>query len=129
MNDTKFTGRTTADIELKVTPAGKNVCNFSLAVKRPYTKDTTDFLDMVAWGKTAEILAKYVSKGDMILITKASAQTRTWKAQDGTNRKQVEFVVEEFEFMPKQQTEQTGGAYSGNDVELEEMTTDDDIPF
>jgi single-strand DNA-binding protein len=49
MNSVKFLGRTTSDIELKRTDRGKSVATFSLAVKRPFTKDTTDFFNVVAW--------------------------------------------------------------------------------
>lgn len=133
MNSVVITGRTTSDIELKVTPSGKNVTSFSLAVKRPYTKDEVDFLDFQAWGNTAELLSKYVKKGDMIGV-RGRVQTRTWKAQDGSNRKATEIVAEEIEFLSKKQdgsqtNGQTSGAYSGNDVEYEQMTNDDDLPF
>ena len=134
MNSVVITGRTTSDIELKVTQSGKNVTSFTLAVKRPYTKDEVDFLDFQAWGNTAERLSKYVKKGDMIGV-RGRVQTRTWKAQDGSNRKATEIVAEEVEFLsPKKQdgsqtNGQTSGVYSGNDVEYEQMTNDDDLPF
>lgn len=124
MNLGLFTGRTTSDIELKATPSGKSVATFSLAVKRPYTKDTTDFLDMVAWNKTAETLAKFVKKGHAIAISKSHIETRTWKDQDGKNRKVTEVVVEEFEFLEKKTSE-----HSETTVGYVELSDDEELPF
>lgn len=124
MNLALFTGRTTSDIELKATPSGKSVATFSLAVKRPYTKDTTDFIDMVAWNKTAETLAKYVKKGHAIAISKSHLETRTWKDQEGKNRKVTEVVVEEFEFLEKKTSE-----HSETTVGYVELTDDEELPF
>ena len=124
MNLALFTGRTTSDIELKATPSGKSVATFSLAVKRPYTKDTKDFIDMVAWNKTAETLAKYVKKGHAIAISKSHLETRTWKDQEGKNRKVTEVVVEEFEFLEKKTSE-----HSETTVGYVELTDDEELPF
>lgn len=124
MNLGLFTGRTTSDIELKATPSGKSVATFSLAVKRPYTKDTTDFIDMVAWNKTAETLAKYVKKGHAIAISKSHIETRTWKDQECKNRKVTEVVVEEFEFLEKKTSE-----HSETTVGYVELTDDEELPF
>ena len=124
MNTAILIGRTTADIELKTTPQGKSVVSFSLAVKRPYTKDTTDFIDMVAWNKTAETLAQYVKKGHAIAISKGHIETRTWKDQEGKNRKATEVVVEEFEFLEKKTSEpaQTTPGF-------EEISTEEELPY
>ena len=124
MNTVILTGRTTSDIELKTTPQGKSVVSFSLAVKRPYSKDTTDFIDMVAWNKTAETLSQYVKKGQAIAISKSHIETRTWKDQEGKNRKSTEVVVEEFEFLEKKTSEP-----SQTTPGFVEITEDEDLPF
>lgn len=81
MNNVSISGRTTKDIELRHTQSGVPVCSFSVAVDRPGVKDTTDFLDCVAWRKSAEFANKYFHKGDRI------AQFRVVKSQP-----QLEFV-------------------------------------
>ena len=127
MNNVVFTGRTTNDIELKQTPSGKLVCSFSLAVKRPFAKDTTDFIDMVAWGKTAELLASMVKKGTSIAV-KGHLETRTWE-KDGQKRKAVEVIAEEFEFLEKkEQATEDSAPYKVAEESFEEVA-DDDLPF
>lgn len=125
MNTALLIGRTTSDIELKATPQGKSVVSFSLAVKRPYTKDTTDFIDMVAWNKTAETIARYVKKGHAIAVSKGHIETRTWKDQEGKTRKATEVVVEEFEFLEKRQTSES----SETAPQFEELSTEEELPF
>ena len=56
MNSINLVGRLTADPELKTTQSGISVCTFSLAVNRPRVKDTTDFINCVAWRQSAEYL-------------------------------------------------------------------------
>lgn len=97
MNSLVLLGRTTAPIELKQTQAGKSVVSFSLAVKRPFTKDTTDFFTVCAWDKQAELLSKYVNKGDLICI-RGHLTTRTWEDQQGNKRYATEVVASEVTF-------------------------------
>ena len=96
MNSVTLMGRTTSDIELKRTESGKCVSTFSLAVKRPFTKDTTDFFNIVAWEKTAETLSNYVQKGTMIVIE--GYITNRQYEKDGHKRYATEIVVERFHF-------------------------------
>lgn len=133
MNSVKFLGRTTSDIELKRTDSGKSVATFSLAVKRPFTKDTTDFFNVVAWEKTAETLSNYVNKGTMIVIE--GYITNRQYEKDGQKRYATEIVVERFHFC--------GGKSDGqgaNSSQIEPHATetddfsclasaDDDLPF
>lgn len=92
-------GRTTADIELK--QAGDvSVCNFSLAVDRPYRKDKeteTDFIYLTAYRHTAEFLANHVSKGTMVGVS-GEIRVRTWEDQEGNKRSRVDLVVDDVEF-------------------------------
>ena len=101
MNSCDFIGRLTATPELKATPNGKSVCNFSLAVERQF-KDAdgntiVDYPDFVAWGSQAEFLCKWFDKGVRVAVT-SKVQTRTYADNDGKNRKVVEFRVETVEF-------------------------------
>lgn len=69
MNNICIIGNLTKDIELKSTQSNLSVCTFTVAVKRPHTKETTDFIPCVAWRKSAEFLAKYARKGSRVGVT------------------------------------------------------------
>ena len=134
MNSVKFLGRTTSDIELKRTESGKSVATFSLAVKRPFTKDTTDFFNIVAWEKTAETLSNYVNKGTMIVI-EGYITNRQYK-KDGHKRYATEIVVERFHFCCGKNDGQSGNSsqIEPQSAETAQYDTnyndmDDDIPF
>lgn len=99
MNKVILTGRLTADPEIK-TAANKNVCQFSVAVQRRFAKDgqqQADFLNCVAWDKTAEFIGKYFVKGQMIAI-EGRIQTRSWEGKDGKKQYATDIMVENVEF-------------------------------
>lgn len=137
MNNIILLGRATSSIELKQTQAGKSVANFSLAVKRPYTKDTTDFHTIVAWDKQAELISKYVKKGDQICI-RGYLTTRTWTDNQGNKRYATEVVADEVSFVGgKESSTETKpqpqpympSAYTHNNQNFEEIPNDGDLPF
>ena len=96
LNTCIFTGRIGTDIELKTTTSGISTCSFRLAVERPKSKDAkdaeTDWLDVVAWRKTAEFCSQYLSKGRKVIV-ECSARTRRWTDKEDKTHKVVEFVV------------------------------------
>lgn len=84
MNNVSLMGRLTADPELKTTQNGISYCRFTVAVDR-YSKDgedKTDFINCVAWRKTAEFIDNYFSKGQRIALT-GSIQTGSYTDKDG----------------------------------------------
>lgn len=94
-------GRTTKEIELNSTASGKALCRFSLAVDKQTRQEEekqTNFFDIVCWNGLAERVAKYLKKGRKCCVT-GKLDTRTYTAQDGTNRKVVEIVASEVEFL------------------------------
>ncbi len=97
-------GNLTRDVELRTTPSGQQVANFSLAVTRSWkgqdgqTQDQTSFINCVAWGKPGEIIAQYVQKGAPLLVSGRLDQ-RSYQDKDGNNRQAVEVVVEDFNFV------------------------------
>ena len=99
MNLIILSGRTTRDVEAKEIGNGKKVANFTLAVDRR-TSDgkATDFFDCKAWGKTAEILAKYAPKGKLISVN-GELQTRSYEDREGNKRKAYEVSVEKVELL------------------------------
>ena len=102
MNKIILVGRTTKEIELRTTASGKTTTSFCIAVDRRANK-STDFIDCIAWGKTAELLRDYVRKGEKIGI-EGSLQTRTYEDKNGNKRKAVEVLVDSMEFLePKNQ--------------------------
>ena len=106
-------GNLTRDPEVRTTPSGQSVANFSLAVNRTWkdqsgqTQDAVSYIDCVAWGKVGEIIAQYVQKGRPLLVSGRLDQ-RSWEDKEtGGKRSKVEVVVEDFNFID-------GGGNSGN---------------
>lgn len=100
MNSINIIGRLVATPELKTTPSGKAVCNFTVAIDRKFKGEDgnpiVDYIDCVAWNKSAEFLAAWFSKGVRIGIT-GELQTRTYE-KDGKKNKVVEVLVGTVEF-------------------------------
>ena len=101
LNVVAIMGRLVADPELRTTQQGTNVCTFRIACERSYTpkgqQRQADFVDIVAWGKTAEFICKFFKKGSMIAID-GSIQTRHYQGKDGSNRTAVEVVANNISF-------------------------------
>ena len=137
-------GRITADVELKQTPSGVSVAQFSIAVNRKYSKDgqqQSDFFNVTAWRGTAEFISKYFSKGSSICIV-GSIENRSWTDQNGQKRYATDIVADEALFVDSkndaQQTEASRptnyipDAYKSSPVpnfEAVGANTDDDLPF
>lgn len=104
-NKTILMGNLTRDVEMRTTPSGQNVANFSLAVSRSWKgqdgqqQEQTSFINCVAWGKAGEIIAQYVKKGDPLLVSGRLDQ-RSWDDKEsGQKRSTVEVNVEDFNFI------------------------------
>ena len=104
MNKVVLVGNTCNDIEVRKTQSGKSVCEFALAINENYGgENRTDFIDVQAWEKTAENLAKFVSKGSKLLV-EGKIRTSTYQNQDGKKMKRTVVVASNFEFMQTKQT-------------------------
>ena len=98
LNHISIMGRLTKDPELRRTNSGTAVASFTLAVDRDFSKEKeTDFIDCVAWGKTAEFVSNHFSKGKMATVA-GRLQIRSWKDKDGNNRRTAEVVAENVYF-------------------------------
>ena len=101
INQKILTGRITRDLELKYTGTGTAVLSFSIAVERPFKnaqgERETDFINIVAWRKTAENIAQYFKKGDGIGIV-GRIQTRNYENNEGRKVYVTEVVAENFDF-------------------------------
>ena len=89
MNNVILMGRIATDIVSRTLESGKHLIMFTIAVPRKYSKDTTDFINCVAWEKTAEFISKYFRKGALILID-GSIQTRSFEDNSGKKQYRVE---------------------------------------
>jgi len=101
MNSISLVGRLVKDPDLRYTPQGNAVSNFTIAVNRPFKKDgeqEADFIQCVAWRKPAENLANYMKKGNQIGIT-GSIQTRSYEGSDGKRVYVTEVLANNIEFL------------------------------
>ena len=129
MNKVFLSGNLTRDIELKQTTSGKSYARIGIAVKRPFSKDkdAVDFLDLVAWEKTAEFMSKYMGKGSRVLV-ESRAQKSEYKDKDGNKRYSVEFIVDNVEFAGGDKRN-SGGSKPRDDFEGEDLPPGFDSPF
>nr|DAD74887.1 MAG TPA: Single strand binding protein [Siphoviridae sp. ctXPH7] len=101
LNVVAIMGRLVADPELRTTTNGANVCTFRIACERSYTpkgqQRQADFVDIVAWGKTAEFICKFFQRGSMIAID-GSLQTRNYQDKQGNKRTAVEVLANNISF-------------------------------
>ena len=106
MNSVTMIGRLCADPELRRTNSGTACCSFSLAVKRPRVKDTTDFHNFVVWQQGAEYLSQYGHKGDLVGVT-GYLTTRNWEDKNGNKRTAFEVTCDSVELLSSKKSENT----------------------
>ncbi len=153
LNKVQLIGNLTRDPEIKALPSGVKVLSFTLATNRTWKdqsgakKDATEFHNVVAFGKIAELIAQYVKKGGSLYI-EGRLQTRSWDAADGQKRYRTEILVENFQFGPRpatgpqtatyqsdknyQDNSAPAGMPSADDIDMIEYPTEEsseDIPF
>lgn len=98
MNNVKLLGNITRDIEVRTTPSGKTVINFSIATNKMINgQNEATYHNCVAWGKRGETIAKYFKRGDKILID-GEINNRSWE-KDGIKRYSSDIVVSSFYFV------------------------------
>lgn len=118
LNKVFIAGRLTTDPELRTTPGGAHVISFSVATNRVWTdknggrKEETEFHNVVAWGRQAEVVSQFSKKGGLILV-EGRLQTRSWEGKDGQTRKTTEIVAERIQLGPKAGT---AGTVKNEDV-------------
>lgn len=127
MNKVILMGRLTKDVEVRYTQTNNiMVASFSLAVNRRFTKEgeqQADFINIVAWNKTAEFVSKYFKKGQQVAVV-GRIQTRNYEDDQGQKHYVTEVVAEEvYPIWNKTKDEQNKN--QSEDFELEQ----DDLPF
>lgn len=128
LNNVVLMGRLTATPELKSTQSGALVTSFAIAIDRRYQKEgelrKTDFINCVAWHKTAEFISKYFKKGEMIAVV-GELQTRSWDKPDGTKGYATEVIINNVSFCGSKNDN-----VSSPDAPTERTDLyDDDLPF
>jgi single-strand DNA-binding protein len=112
-NQAIILGNLTKDPELRYTPNGQAVTSFSVATNRRWTnqsgeqQEQTEFHNVVAWGKLAEICSQILYKGRKVLIA-GRLQTRSWEGQDGVKRYSTEIVADQISATGAPKTSQDG---------------------
>lgn len=146
LNSVQLMGRLTDNPVLKVTPSGKNVCTFRIAVDRSISQGErkADFIKIVTWGSTAVNVEKYFRKGSMIAINGA-IQSRTYEDKKGYKRTEYEVVAKEVYFcddkknsspsvsreeaLEKAKEGLNEGYSNATAADFEEIVTDDELDF
>ena len=138
-------GRLTRDPELRHTQSNMAVCSFSLAIDRGRKVQNgerqTDFIDCVAWGRQAEFVAQWFTKGSMAIVV-GRIQSRRWQDQNGNNRTAIEVncgqggftggYVNGSQMRPEPAASQVAPAFDlpAGDSDFQELADDDgDVPF
>lgn len=144
MNLVVLIGRVVGPPELRYTPGGKAVCQFTLAVDRRSGKKTQekecDFIPIVAWEKLAEICNQYLTKGKQVAI-QGPLRTRSYETQDGQKRKAFEVVANEMQMLggkteaegggqqQQRQQQQAPGGWGNDNIPPADDLSVDEIPF
>ena len=126
LNKVMIIGYLGRDPEMRFTPNGKSVSNFTVACDRTWKavdgeKHTeTEWFNVIAWGNLAEIAKQYLSKGSMVYV-EGRLQTRSWQDNDGNQHKSVEVVANEILLLNDKKKK--------NDDDIEDLANEDEFPF
>ena len=150
LNKVILIGRTTRDVDFRRTSSGTPVATFTLALDNRFVlkdgKPTTDFINCVAWNKTAETMDKYVKKG-MLIAVEGRLQTRNYENKDGNKVYVTEVVCDNMRMLESRNSgssatyledyEPSNSGYvsdsvtdtSNNSSDVELNISEDDLPF
>lgn len=107
LNEVILMGRLTRDPEIRMTQSGTTAASFALACERDYAPrgqdKVTDFFDIATFGKTADFVGQYFSKGQLVAI-RGRLQQRDWTDKQGNKRRTTEVIAERCYFAEKRQT-------------------------
>lgn len=142
MNKIILMGRLVRDPEVRYTQTGKVVCQFTLAVDRPFANQEgqreADFIPVIVWGKQAELCGNSLTKGQRALV-EGRLQIRSYDAKDGSKKWITEIIASVFEFCEKKEEASanypsgTSTSYAGQGSNMESFGSavpfDEEIPF
>ena len=131
LNQCNFIGRLGRDPEMRSTATGDQVANFSIAVGwKSKQKEGTEWVNVVAFGKLAEIIGQYLTKGSRIFVS-GKQRSRKWQDQNGQDRYSTEIVANELQMLDSKGSGNTGqpAREESAPVSQEHYEFEDDIPF
>lgn len=114
LNKAMLLGNLTRDPESRVIPSGQQVVSFGIATNRMWTdakgakQQKTEFHNIVAWGKLAQICGQYLKKGQLVYL-EGRIENRSWDAADGTKKNRTEIVLETMQMGPRFGGSRDGG--------------------
>jgi single-strand DNA-binding protein len=106
LNKVMIIGNLGRDPEMRYTPSGKPVTSFSVAVSRTYMKaegertEVTDWFNVVAWGRLAEICSQYLTKGSTVYV-EGRLETRSWEGENGQKHYRTELVANDVNILDR----------------------------
>lgn len=128
LNKVILIGNLTRDPELRYTPSGTALCKFGLAINEKYKdKESTVFVNIVAWAKTAELSSEYLSKGRSVCI-EGRLSFSSWESDSGEKRSKLEVTADRVVFLGGR-GEGTGGGSTQQAPSQDGPPQDDDVPF
>ncbi len=153
LNKVLLMGNLTRDPELRVTPKGTSICQFALAINRQFkmesgeTREEVTYIDIEAWGKQGETIAKYVTKGRPLYV-EGRLRLDQWEDKNTKEkRSRMKVILEQFQFLGdnrgangSEQHAESGGGHrepapagarsgGGSSKPASEANLDEDVPF
>lgn len=142
LNKVLLIGNLTRDPEVRTTPSGQNVASFSIATSRRWSdkegqqKEQTEFHNIVAWRRLAEIVGQYLKKGSKVFV-EGYLQTRSWEDQQGVKKYRTEIIADNLIMLDRKGADSSSNAFTNSaDVQQaaqpapqEQEINVEDIPF
>ena len=127
LNKVMLIGRLGQDPEMRYTPSGRPLTKFQIAANRSWTtadgekKNETEWFNIVAWGKLAEICNQYLNKGQLVYV-EGRLHTRRWQDEKGANHSSVEVITQEMIMLD-------GRSQDEDDPKDDDQPAEEDYPF
>ena len=137
LNKVMIIGNLGRDPEVRTTPSGQNVANFTVATNRKWKdrdgnlQEKTEWHQVVCWGRQAEIAGQYLNKGKLIYV-EGRLETRSWDDKThGDKRYRTEIICDNFQMLGRRGDSSEGGGQGGGQSQASGggSSFDDDIPF
>ena len=134
VNKAILVGRLGKDPEIKYTPSGTAIANFTMATSENYKdkdgqkQERTEWHRIVAFGKLAEICGEYLAKGKQVYV-EGRIQTRSWDDKDGNKKYMTEIVANIMQMLGKADESATGASAADSSVVPESPQVDEDVPL
>ena len=131
-NKVLIMGNLTRDPELKQTPSNQSVAQIGIAMNRKFKdregtmREETTFVDCEAWGRTAEVMAQYLTKGKPVFV-EGRLKLDQWQDKEGNNRSKLKVVIESFQFIDSKGGQSSTPPAAG--AATSAAPPADDIPF